>query len=133
MKVAELMTTELTTITGDITVGEAVVVLGGTRVHGLPVVSGTDRLVGVLSTSDVLSAEAECGSAGERERLFNHTLVREIMTTKPQTVAPDDDVKQAAQQMLYLDVHRLFVEYDGRLVGVISQSDIAAAVATAKL
>ena len=42
-------------------------------------------------------------------------------------------VKEAAQQMLYLEVHRLFVEDDGRLVGVISQSDIVRAVALARI
>jgi signal-transduction protein with cAMP-binding, CBS, and nucleotidyltransferase domain len=35
--------------------------------------------------------------------------------------------------MLYLEVHRLFVVYDGQLVGVVSQSDIVRAVATAKI
>jgi CBS domain-containing protein len=43
------------------------------------------------------------------------------------------DVREAAQQMLYLEVHRLFVVEDGRLVGVISQSDIVRGVATAKI
>jgi len=55
------------------------------------------------------------------------------MTTRPQVVGPDTDVAEAARVMLYLEIHRLFVEEDGELVGVISQSDIAGAVATAKL
>ncbi len=55
------------------------------------------------------------------------------MTSRPATTAPDDDVRTAAQQMLYLDVHRLFVEEEGELVGVISQSDIIGAMATAKI
>jgi CBS domain-containing protein len=87
----------------------------------------------VLSTSDVLEAASECTSTEERERLFGETLVHEIMTTRPQTCSPDDDVKRAAQEMLYLDVHRLFVEYNGELVGVISQSDIVGAVANSKI
>jgi CBS-domain-containing membrane protein len=35
--------------------------------------------------------------------------------------------------MLYGEIHRLFVEYEGALVGVISQTDIVGAVARAKL
>jgi len=35
--------------------------------------------------------------------------------------------------MLYLNVQRLFVEFDGSLVGVISQTDIVVAVATARV
>lgn len=133
MKVAQLMTTELTSVREDSTVSEALLTLANAHIHGVPVLDSRDRLVGVLSTSDVLEAASECSSTEERERLFGGTLVREIMTTRPHTISPDDDVKQAAQEMLYLDVHRLFVEYEGQLVGVISQSDIVGAVASAKL
>ncbi len=133
MKVAELMETNLKVVMDDTTVAEAVVTLADAHVSAMPVLDRQSRFVGVLSTTDVLQAEAEAANAEERERLFQDTLVREIMSTKPQTVEPDDDIKEVAQRMLYLDVHRLFVVYDGELVGVVSQSDIVRAVATAKL
>lgn len=133
MKVAELMETNLKVVMDDTTVAEAVVTLADAHVSAMPVLDHQSRFVGVLSTTDVLQAEAEAANAEERERLFQDTLVREIMSTKPQTVEPDDDIKEVAQRMLYLDVHRLFVVYDGELVGVVSQSDIVRAVATAKL
>jgi len=59
--------------------------------------------------------------------------VLEVMTPWPVTIDPDLDVRLAAQEMLYLNVQRLFVEYDGALVGVISQTDIVAAVGAAKV
>jgi len=59
--------------------------------------------------------------------------VLEVMTPWPVTIDPDLDVRQAAQEMLYLNVQRLFVEYEGALVGVISQTDIVAAVGAAKV
>jgi CBS domain-containing protein len=133
MRVAELMETNLKTVSDDMTMGEAVVTLADAHVSAVPVLDRRRRFVGVLSTSDVLEAEAECATTGDRERLFQDTLVREIMTAHPQTAEPDDEVKEAAQRMLYLEVHRLFVVYDGELVGVISQSDIVRAVATAKI
>lgn len=133
MKVAELMQTELKTASDDTLVGEAVITLSDAHVSALPVIDRRQRLVGVLSTTDILQAEAECATPEERERLFQDTMVRDIMTPKPQTVEPDDDVKEVAQRMLYLEVHRLFVVYDDELVGVISQSDIVRAVATAKI
>ncbi len=133
MRVAELMETDLKVLADDATVGEAVATLADSHVSAVPVLDHKRRFVGVLSTTDVLQAEAECTSAEERERLFQDTLVREIMTTTPQTVEPDDHVKDVAQRMLYLEVHRLFVVYEGELVGVVSQSDIVRAVATAKL
>jgi CBS domain-containing protein len=42
-------------------------------------------------------------------------------------------VREAAKHMLYADVRRLFVEDQGRLVGVISQTDIAHAVGTGRI
>jgi CBS domain-containing protein len=127
------MVTELETVRADQSVADAIGLLADSHVSALPVLDGERRFVGVLSTSDVLQAEAECGSPGERERLFENGIVRDLMTSQPKTVGPDDDVREVAQQMLYLDVHRLFVVFDGELVGVISQSDIVRGVATARI
>jgi CBS domain-containing protein len=55
------------------------------------------------------------------------------MTPRPLTIAPDAEVKEAAQQMLYADVHRLFVTQGDRLIGVNSTTDIMRAVATGRL
>jgi CBS domain-containing protein len=55
------------------------------------------------------------------------------MTPRPLTIAPDAEVRDAAREMLYAEVHRLFVVADSKLVGVISTSDIVRAVATGKL
>ena len=99
----------------------------------LPVLDRLGRAVGVISTREILKAESAYDSAVGRERLFEMTRVLEIMTPWPSTIDPDLDVRQASQEMLYLNVQRLFVEYDGALVGVISQTDIVGAVATAKV
>lgn len=133
MKVADLMQADLKTVAPDATVAEAVQVLADSHVSALPVVDGSGKLVGVLSTTDILNASAETGDQEERNRLFEGTMVREIMTSRPLTVELDTEIKEAAQQMLYLEIHRLFVEDQGRLVGVISQSDIVRAVALAKI
>jgi len=131
MKVADLMRTDMTTISPEATLGDVVVALADAHVSALPVVDNRRKILGVLSTTDVLQAEAACGSAEERERLFENTTVRELMTPRPSVIAPDADIREAAQQMLYLEVHRLFVEEEGKLAGVISQSDLVRVVATA--
>jgi CBS domain-containing protein len=133
MKVAELMQTDLKTIRADTTVADAVDALAEAQVSALPVIDGYGRAVGVLATRDVLRAESTCATPEVRERLFEETLVREIMAPWPAAIEPDMDVRQAAQEMLYLNLQRLFVEFEGALVGVISQTDIVGAVATAKL
>jgi CBS domain-containing protein len=55
------------------------------------------------------------------------------MTPDPYVIQPDADVREAAKHMLYADVRRLFVEDQGKLVGVITQTDIAHAVGTGRI
>ncbi len=133
MKVADLMQPKVVSVASDTSLAEAIVTLADEHVSGVPVIDAHHRLVGVLSTTDVLSALAEDGRAKRPETYLEDTAVRDIMTPRPASVAPETDAKQAAQQMLYLGVHRLFVEDEGQLVGVISQSDIVRAVANGKM
>ena len=133
MKVAELMQTSLKTISTDATIADAVVALAEAQVSALPVLDRLGRAVGVLSSREILRAESSCDSPLARERLLERRRVLEIMTPWPTTIGPEVDVREAAREMLYLNVQRLFVEYDGALVGVISQTDIVGAVAAARV
>lgn len=128
MRVADIMQTNLMTVRGTDTITEAIALLAESHVSGVPVIAG-GRLVGVLSNSDILEALADKPDPEERERLFDQTTVQEIMTARPQTITSDASVKDAAQRMLYLEVHRLFVEDNGRLVGVVSTTDLVRAMA----
>lgn len=132
MRVAELMRTDVKAIGPDATIAEAVELLADAHVSGLPIVDKQHHIVGVLTSTDILEAEAEARSAEDRERLFVHTRVSELMTPTPRLVSLETDIREAAQQMLYLDVRRLFVEDDGHLVGVISQSDLVRALAMSR-
>jgi CIC family chloride channel protein len=133
MQVAELMQRNVRTIGSEASVAEVVLSLADAHVSGLPVVDKGGRMVGVVSATDVLTAEAEAESRSVGRQLLEDTSVREIMTPRPYTVAPDEDVREAARQMLYADVHRLFVAEGDRLVGVISTTDIVRGVANGKL
>jgi len=133
MRVAELMQTDVQTVPPDAVVNDAVVTLADSRISALPVVDGTGRMVGVLSSTDILASEEEAEDQTARETLFEGTFVRDLMTPRPLTISPDAEVKEAAQQMLYADVHRLFVTEGERLIGVISTTDIMRAVATGRL
>jgi CBS domain-containing protein len=90
-------------------------------------------MVGVISSTDILTSEAEARDREEREALFEDTQVREIMTPCPLTVPAEAEVREAAQQMLYADVHRLFVTNGERVIGVISTTDIVRAVARGQM
>lgn len=130
MRVAELMQTNLASVHVQDPVSAAVRHLAEAHVSGLPVLDDRGTFVGVVSASDILLAEAESDAP---ERVLTATTVGDIMSRRPLTIAADDDVRTAARQMLYAEVHRLFVMDEGRLVGVVSQSDIVAMVAGGRL
>jgi CBS domain-containing protein len=129
MRVSDLMKHPVVTVGMEASVQEAVSLLCDDHISALPVTDTAGRVVGVLSASDILTAEAETDDDAAREALFAGTPVRDVMSVRPLMVSPDAEVKEAAQQMLYAEVHRLFVAADDRVVGVISTSDIARAVA----
>ena len=133
MRVAELMQTDVRTIAPDASIAELVQLLAEARVSGLPVVDAARRVVGVVSAGDVLRAAAEVDEEKARAMLFDQVKVSDLMTPNPHVIAPDADARDAAKHMLYADVRRLFVEDRERLVGVISQTDIAHAVGTGRL
>ncbi len=133
MRVAELMQPNVRSISADDTILDAVTTMADSRISGLPVVDSAGRILGVVTATDILQAESEQGDSKARRQLFEQTPVRDLMTPTPHLIAPDDDIREAAKHMLYVDVRRLFVAEKGRLVGVISQTDIAHAVATGRI
>ncbi len=129
MRVAELMQTPVVTIPRGASIAEAILTLADKHISAVPVVDQQQQMIGVLSTTDILLAESNTSEAAAREQLFEDTPVEDLMTPRPLTIRPDADVRDAARQMLYGDVHRLFVELDGELIGVVSRTDVARAFA----
>ena len=127
------MQAEVRVVTSDTPVSEVVVSLADAQVTGLPMVDARNRVIGVVSSTDLIDAQAETRSAEERQVLLEHTPVRDIMTPRPLMIESTAEVQEAARHMLYTEVRRLFVEENGVLVGVISQTDIVRAVETGKL
>jgi len=126
--VRQVMTADVVAIHPDQSVGELITQLADSRVSGLPVIDSRGRLLGVVSTTDLLAAFAEAGDDEARERLMQQTA-RDIMTPRGLVVEPNLELREAALQMEYGDIRRLFVEEEGQVVGVISRSDINRAYA----
>jgi CBS domain-containing protein len=124
------MQTAVKTVTGDTPVSEVIVSFADVQVSGLPVVDSRGRAVGMVSSTDLITAQARTRTEQGRPILLEQTQVRDLMTPKPLMIDSTAEVQEAARRMLYADVRRLFVEEGEVLVGVISQTDIVRAVAT---
>ncbi len=131
MLVADVMERKVVTVGSETTVAEIIILLADAHVSSLPVLDAQGRLLGVVSNTDVLNAEAEA-EARELRQLLATTTAGMLMTAPPLVVGPGTTVREAAQQMLYGEVHRLYVVEHDRVVGVISTTDIVRLVATAQ-
>lgn len=123
----DLMETELVSVSPDMTLAEAAVVLQTDCVTGAPVVDERGVCRGVLSTRDLImrgGGTAECRGAGEA---IGGPRVRDVMTQALLTVERCAPVGAAVRIMLDGAVHRLFVLNDeDRIIGVLSMSDVLA-------
>ena len=136
--VSEFMTpsADLLTFEPDMCLKEAATLLVAKGVAGCPVVKD-GRLVGVISQTDMLFKLAGTRSlklVGPRsERYMDNTkriakikgsTVRDSMTPSPKTIAPTATIKDAAGRMLRFGHNRLLVAEGGRLVGLLSATDV---------
>jgi len=83
-------------------------------ISGLPVVDAQDRIVGVVSEKDLL-------------RLFSDGIpesVAAVMTRDPVKVAIDAPLVDVVDCLMTYDFRRVLVHEKGRLVGVVSRSDL---------
>jgi CBS domain-containing protein len=76
------------------------------------------RLVGIITDRDV--AFRYIGGPSHQGRLVGH-----YMTRDPVTIGPDESLERAAELMSLHHVRRLPVCEQGRLIGMITQGDLA--------
>jgi len=97
------------------------------NVRRLPVVDKKGNLVGIVSEKDLLYASpspATSLSVYEIGYLLSKLKVEEVMTRKVITVAPSAPIEEAARIMVDNKIGGLPVVENGRLVGIITETDI---------
>jgi len=134
--VKDCMTAAPTTLLADTTVDEAIDILLTLGYSGAPVVDDSGSLVGVVTAFDILQKEA--GGAllpmeGTAETVEGYAKsakkiiakkVGDLMTEDPITINPDASMKDAAAMMTKERLHRLPVVAEGKLIGIVSTSDV---------
>lgn len=119
MQVKELMNPSPITVEPGSSAALAAKLISRNNVGALPVCGADRRLRGVVTDRDIV---LRCVAPEEDPA---QTQVREIMTRYPATLSPGDDCKEAARLMAEKQVRRLPVVDNGRLVGILSLSDLA--------
>ncbi|MGE5190596.1 MAG: CBS and ACT domain-containing protein [Gemmatimonadota bacterium] len=97
------------------------------EIRHLPVLKGGDRLVGIVSERDIKQASPSPATALEIREIYyllDKVKVRQIMTRRPYTVSPTAPIEEAALIMREKKIGCLPVVEDGRLVGILTETDI---------
>jgi CBS domain-containing protein len=149
MKVEEVMTRDVITCTPADPIGKIVKVMSEKDISGLPVMDG-DKLVGIITEGDIMKVLAgpEVSSTlwlpspfevlleipfrdilqlrrlQESFKDVSEKPVRDIMSKKPVTIEPHNDIEDASALMVRYKINRLPVVKGGKLVGIITRDDI---------
>ena len=95
-------------------------------IRHLPVVEA-GQLVGIITDRDIRQTSPSPATSleiHELHYLLERVKIREIMTRKVYTVAPETPIEEAARLMLEHKIGGLPVLQAGRLVGIITETDI---------
>ncbi|KAB2919821.1 MAG: CBS domain-containing protein [Hyphomicrobiaceae bacterium] len=148
MKARDVMVKDVIKVGPDTTIGEIAAILVRHRISGVPVVGEGDRVIGIVTQTD-LAHRSETGTekrrkwwleifadpnAQAREYVKSHGLkARDVMTRVVISVSSDADLAEVAD---ILDTHRIRqapVMDGGKIVGMISRADLVRALAQVKV
>jgi acetoin utilization protein AcuB len=127
MIIERRMTRNPVTATPDMSVAEASALMKREKVHRLPVLDKDKKLVGIISEKDILYASPSPVSSlsiHEMAYLLSQLTVKKLMTRDVVTITKDTTVEEAARLMVDQDLSSLPVLEDGKLIGIVSKSDL---------
>ncbi len=125
--VADIMTRCVEVVTPDDTLQHAARRMDELGVGSMPVCAGGE-LVGIVTDRDITVRATAAGTPPAQAR------VRDAMTQRPLTCAPQQPADEAARLMAEIQVRRLpVVDAGGALVGIVSLGDLATRQARADI
>lgn len=142
MKVRDIMTADVITVSPDIEVVQAAKLLLENRINGVPVVDETGMLVGILCQSDLVAQQKRIpipsfftlmdglfslASTKQVEKQFQKIsalTVEKAMTPDPVFVNPEMSIEAVADLMVDKGYHTIPVLEGEKLVGVVGKEDV---------
>ena len=124
--VKDHMTSPVVSITSDTGLAEAHKIMADQKIRRLPIVE-KGKLIGIISLNDVLEARpsgASSLSIWELNYLVANLKIKDLMCSKVFSISPDATIADAARMMLDKKISGIPVTDNGKLVGIITESDI---------
>jgi acetoin utilization protein AcuB len=126
MLIKKRMSSPVITVDPDMPIMQALDLMKKNRIRRMPVVRG-EKMVGIISEGDLLNAapsDATSLSVWELNYLIGKIKVIEIMTRNVITVTADTPIEEAAYLMDENKIGGLPVMEQGKLVGLITETDL---------
>jgi CBS domain-containing membrane protein len=140
IRCGDIMSTDVVTVTPSTPVAAAWALLRQHRLHALPVIDREGRVAGIVSHTDFwrgggLDDVARVRQLASRlRRLVHGETVAGIMTTQVTTAARDEPITELVPLMANTGLHHVpVVDADGLFAGMVSQSDLLAALYETRL
>jgi CBS domain-containing protein len=149
MLVKEIMTTDVVTLNGYMSVRQAAELLATRNISGAPVVDSDGKIIGILTETDILRSVKTAAdevhmvfpslhsmgimfelSKGEKDivKAFEeqaNTIVMDVMTKNVHTCSPDTTLNEVASTFVEKGINRLpVVDEEGHVVGIVARGDI---------
>lgn len=144
MKVRDIMTQDVLTVTAETSVNDVAKLLGQRDIRGVPVVDDQQHVIGIITELDLIVRNTrlemphfiEVLDWGRiplerpshlRERLQHMlgTEARDVMTEKVVTIGPGASIEELAELMVKQRVNPVpVVDEQGRLIGIVSRADL---------
>ena len=145
-KAGDLMTRDVAVVHPETSLLEAVKLMAGRRISGVPVVDDAGTIVGMLSEGDLVRWHE--GYTERQARWLDmladgfelappflqgiqeqHRKVKSVMSSGATTVTEDVPAREVANLMYEKNIKRVPVVRDGRLVGIVARFDLIRALA----
>ena len=126
MRVRDIMSTNVVTVDEKTSIHDARKIMEAHKIRRLPVMK-KDKLVGLVTKHMLLEASpspATALSIHELHYLLAKMTVKDIMVKNPYTISPDMPVEEGLQLGQQKGYGAFPVVEEGRLVGVVTESDI---------
>jgi len=115
--VKEVMNPQVVVAKPEATVKEAAQIMSQFRI-GCLLVMENDKVVGIVTESDIIGKVVAVNKDPERVRL------QDIMSKNIISTTPDESIEDAAEKMVEHKIKRLPVLDGGKLVGIITATDL---------
>lgn len=131
------MSRDVVTVSVDSSVRDLAALLARSGVSGVPVVDGSENVVGTVSVTDILwqsdrliplLGERRSSETADRAPL-DRTTVREIMSPDAFGVAPTASLEELLEFFSRTGLHRAPVMDGRKLVGIVSATDLVKLIA----